>query len=76
MRTMESQNSQQNDTQTRAFYPGDHVKSRMPTDRFRRSGEILNTLDHGVVIVKWDLLQDPERMREQSLIKAEAETTL
>lgn len=48
------------------------MKSRMPTDRFRRNGEILQTLDHGVVIVKWDLLQDPERMRAQSLIKTNA----
>lgn len=69
---MVTTNSKPNETETRPLYPGDKVKSRMPTDRFRRHGEILETLDHGVVIVKWDLLQNPERMREQSLIKTNA----
>lgn len=72
---MESPDSQSVQEETRTLHPGDQVKSRMPTDRFRRSGEILKTLSHGVVIVKWDLLQNPERMREQSLIKTNAEET-
>lgn len=68
---MDTPNSQPNETETWSLSVGDEVESRVSVCRFRRRGTIIDVFDHGVVMVKWDLLQSPERMREQSLIKKE-----
>jgi len=68
---MEQRNSSQDTEAIMSLKIGDKVQSRLPTDRFRRTGQILDIISNGVVVVKWDLLDNHERMRAQALIKQE-----
>ena len=69
---MDTPNSKPHEEEAWSLSVGDAVESRVSVCRFRRSGTVISVFDRGVVMVKWDLLEDPERMREQSLIKKEA----
>jgi hypothetical protein len=55
------------DMPTDWLYVGKKVRHRDTSDKWRRSGEVIDTLPFGEFIVKWDEMKRPERVRRYDL---------